>query len=151
MSGSESDDDYIDIGDVAPDDIREDFTEDIPDKEPSNKGRGEDIKWIEMARYPDKATYKNSAYFLDIAKYFSKRKSCENDYSDNDHYTCKFSRKRVFLKCPLQYKVHFVNILLKSLRFRVMILKVILSIIMLMMRRRVKIHISVPFRPAKSY
>ena len=87
----------------------EDNDEEQVISEKSGKGRGKDIEWIEIARFKDKAEYENSHYFLDIKKYFTMRKGRENWYSDNEHYTCKFARKRSHVKCPLQYKVHFLT------------------------------------------
>ena len=106
---SDSDSDYFDIGEndgtVVDDDI--DDIEPAPDR--SGKGRGKDIEWLEVARYTDKSTYENSAFFLDIKKNFTMRRSRETDFSDNEHFTCKYSRKRGFRVCPLQYKVHFLT------------------------------------------
>jgi hypothetical protein len=62
-----------------------------------------------VARYTDKSTYENSAFFLDIKKNFTMRRGGENDFSDNEHFTCKYSRKRWFRVFPLQYIVHFLT------------------------------------------
>ena len=106
---SDSDSDYFDIGES--DDVRDD--DDIERVEPaadrSGKGRGKDIEWLEVARYTGKVTYENSAFYLDIKKNFTMRKSRETDFSDNEHFTCKYSRKRGFKVCPLQYKVDFLT------------------------------------------
>ena len=29
--------------------------------------------------------------------------------TDNEHYTCMYARKHGFMKCPIQYKVHFLT------------------------------------------
>ena len=105
---SDSDDDYIDIGEV--DDIVDDVEgneSEVPEK--NGIGRGKDIEWVEIARFKDKAAFETSHYFLDIKKYFTLRQGRESWYSDSEHYTCKFARKRSFVKCPLQYKVHFMT------------------------------------------
>ena len=105
---SDSDDDYIDIGEV--DDIVdgvEGNESEVPEK--NGIGRGKDIEWVEIARFKDKAAFETSHYFLDIKKYFTLRQGRESWYSDSEHYTCKFARKRSFVKCPLQYKVHFMT------------------------------------------
>ena len=106
---SDSDDDYIDIGEVE-----DDTGDDIEERESgaqskTGNGRGKDIEWVEMARFKDKAAFETSHYFLDIRKYFTLRQGRESWYSDSEHYTCKFARKRSFVKCPLQYKVHFLT------------------------------------------
>ena len=61
---------------------------------------------------------------MDISKYFTLRNGRESWYSDSEHYTCKFARKRSFVKCPLQYKVHFLTtseevVLLSNTRSRI--------------------------------
>ena len=105
---SDSDDDYIDIGeeDDIVDDVEGNESE-VPEK--NGIGRGKDIEWVEIARFKDKAAFETSHYFLDIKKYFTLRQGRESWYSDSEHYTCKFARKRSFVKCPLQYKVHFMT------------------------------------------
>jgi hypothetical protein len=105
---SDSDDDYIDIGeeDDSVDDVEGNESE-VPEK--NGIGRGKDIEWVEIARFKDKAAFETSHYFLDIKKYFTLRQGRESWYSDSEHYTCKFARKRSFVKCPLQYKVHFMT------------------------------------------
>ena len=85
----DSDEDYIDIGEEV--DIEDDTEESVGLPEKNGKSRGKDIEWIEIARYEDKAAYENSTYFLDIKKYFTMRKGRENCYSDNEHFTCKYS------------------------------------------------------------
>ena len=102
----DSDEDYTDIGDE--DEIEDDTEGSLGLPEKTGKSRGKDIEWIEIARYEDKAAYENSTYFLDINKYFTMRKGRENCFSDNEHFTCKYSRKRGFFKCPIQYKVHYL-------------------------------------------
>ena len=104
---SDSDNDYIDVGEEEEVNSSEEAIEEVPNR--VGCGRGKDIAWVEMARYKDKAEYENSVYHLDIRKYFTLRKPRENWYSDNEHYTCKYARKRGFLKCPIQYKVHFLT------------------------------------------
>jgi hypothetical protein len=92
---SDSDDDYIDIGEV--DDIVDDVEgneSEVPEK--NGIGRGKDIEWVEIARFKDKAAFETSHYFLDIKKYFTLRQGRESWYSDSEHYTCKFARKRSF-------------------------------------------------------
>ena len=105
---SDSDDDYIDIGeeDDIVDDVEGNESE-VPEK--NGIGRGKDIEWVEIARFKDKAAFETSHYFLDIKKYFTLRQGRESWYSDSEHYTCKFARKWLFVKCPLQYKVHFMT------------------------------------------
>ena len=105
---SSSDDDYVDIGEVTSH-VDDECSDEVVTSEKSGNGRGKDIEWVEIARFNDKAEYENSHYFLDIKKYFTMRKGRENWYSDNEHYTCKFARKRSHVKCPLQYKVHFLT------------------------------------------
>ena len=106
---SDSDDDYIDIGEVDEDIVDDAEENDGATKDRTGKGRGKDIEWIEMARFKDKAAFETSHYFLDIKKYFTLRQGRESWYSDNEYYTCKFARKRSYVKCPLEYKVHFLT------------------------------------------
>ena len=102
---SDSYNEYIDVGEE--DDTSEEIIDEVPTSvEPIC---GKDIVWVEMARFNDKAEYENSVFYLDIRKYFTLRKPRENWYSDNEHYTCKYARKRGFMKCPIQYKVHFLT------------------------------------------
>jgi hypothetical protein len=106
---SDSDSDYVDIGEddgTLVDDVNDDVE---PALESSGKGRGKDIDWLEVARYMDKSAYENSAFYLDIRKNFTLRRCRETDFSDNEHFTFKYSRKRGFLVCPIQYKVHFLT------------------------------------------
>ena len=37
------------------------------------------------------------------------RRAGESHYCDSEHYTCKHSRKRSFIKCQRQYKVLFLS------------------------------------------
>ena len=74
---SDSDDDYIDIGEV--DDIVDDVEgneSEVPEK--NGIGRGKDIEWVEIARFKDKAAFETSHYFLDIKKYFTLRQGRES-------------------------------------------------------------------------
>ena len=75
---SDSDDDYIDIGEVE-----DDTGDDIEERESgaqskTGNGRGKDIEWVEMARFKDKAAFETSHYFLDIRKYFTLRQGRES-------------------------------------------------------------------------
>jgi len=106
---SDSDSDYIDIHENDKDSESSDSEKDTALPEKSSKGRGKDIQWIEIARYASKSSYEDSGYFHDIKKYFTMRKGRESEFSDTEHFTCKFSRKRGFLVCPLQYKIHFLS------------------------------------------
>ena len=65
---SDSDDDYIDIGEVEVENDVEESESGVQEK--SSNGRGKDIEWIEMARFKDKAAYETSLYFLDIRGVF---------------------------------------------------------------------------------
>ena len=108
---SDSDSDYVDIAEndtVIVDDTN-DNVETGPARVGQSKGRGKDIEWLEVARYIEKATYENSAFYLDIVKNFTMRKSRETELSDSEHFTCKYARKRGFLVCPIQYKIHFLT------------------------------------------
>ena len=98
----DSDEDYTDIGDE--DEIKDDTEGSLGLPEKTDKSRGKDIEWIEIARYEDKAAYENSTYFLDINKYFTTRKGRE---------------KTVFL---------IMNISLASIREREVSLSVLSSI-----------------------
>ena len=82
----DSDEDYIDIGEDH--EIEDDTEGSLGLPEKNGKSSGKDIEWIEIARYDDKAAYEN---FLDIKKYFTMRKGRENCFSDNEHFTCKYS------------------------------------------------------------
>ena len=95
---SDSDSDYVDVGEEHEDNTAEESIEEVPIR--VGTGRGKDIAWVEMAKFNDKAEYENSVFYLDIKKFFTLRKPRENWYSDNEHYTCKYARKRGFLKCP---------------------------------------------------
>ena len=106
---SDSDSDYVDIGE-ADETLGDGATDEVETAiASSGTGRGKDIEWLEVARYMDKTAYETYAFYLNIKKNFTMRRSRETDFSDNEHFTCKFSRKRGFLVCPLQYKVHFLT------------------------------------------
>ena len=75
------------------------------------RGRGKDIDWIEIASFAKNAEYKESEYFKDIDKNFTMRKARETFYADTEHFTCKFARKRNYLKCPIEYKICFMTTL----------------------------------------
>jgi hypothetical protein len=105
MSDRDSDSDYIDI---AEEQLEEE--EDVTPEEPSRTGcgRGRDIDWIEVVRFADNDKYKESEYYKDIKANFTMRKARETFYADTEHYTCKFARKRNYLKCPIEYKICFM-------------------------------------------
>lgn len=105
---SDIDEDYVDVGEnVLSDDINDNL--ETAAERTNGKKRGKDIEWLEVERFNDKSCYENSAFFLDIKTNFTMRRSRESEFSDSEHFTCKFSRKRGYLVCPLQYKVHFLT------------------------------------------
>lgn len=104
---SDNDSDYVDVGENVLLDDRNENVEIVP--RTGGKGRGRDIDWFEVEKYNDKAGFENSAFFLDIKKNFTLRRNKETEYSDSEHYTCKYARKRGYMICPLQYKVHYLT------------------------------------------
>ena len=100
MSSSDSDLDYVDVND-------NEEVENVPPKR-AGKGRGPDIEWIEIARFSNVDSYKESEYYDDIKEYFTMRKGRESYFADT-LYTCKFARKRGYVKCPLEYKLAFMT------------------------------------------
>ena len=97
---SDSDDDYIDIGEVD-DDIVDDADEsESGGQDKTGNGRGKDIEWIDMASLKDKAAYETSQYFLNIRKYFTLRQGRESWYSDSEHYTCLVCKEKVLCQVP---------------------------------------------------
>jgi hypothetical protein len=108
MSDKDSDSDYIDIAEEPLAD--EDVTEEEGTRR-TGRGRGKDIDWIEIARFANNAEYKESEYYKDIEKNFTMRKARETFYADTEHFTCKFARKRNYLKCPIEYKICFMTTL----------------------------------------
>ena len=106
---SDSDSDYIDVHEEAKS-SDEDECVDSQDNNPRKPGvRGRDILWVELSRYADKASYEQSGFYEDIKTCFTLRKGRESEFSDSEHYTCKYARKRGFFACPLQYKIHFLS------------------------------------------
>ena len=112
MSDSDSDD-YVDIANenLETDEEVDDFNEvdQAQNNNSGRKGRGPDINWVEIAQYSNKSKYMESEYYKDIKDNFTKRRGRETEYADTEHYTCKHARKVGYVKCPIEYKINFLQ------------------------------------------
>ena len=103
---SDSDSDYVDIAEKV---VEEEPVDDTEQTAKTGHGRGRDIDWVEIARYSDSVKYEESEYFKDIKINFTLRKARETFYADTEHFTCKFARKRGYMKCPIEFKICFLT------------------------------------------
>ena len=98
-------DDYCDIAEeVIEDDIVDTHQEPVNN---NNGHRGADIEWLEMARFETSEMYKDSEYFKDTEDFFTMRRARETFHADTEHFTCKYSRKKGFVKFAKEYKIFY--------------------------------------------
>ena len=102
------DEDYIDIGTDATNDENE-----LAGIEPNlingRRVRGKDIVWVECMHFDTTDDFIKSDFYVQVKKEFTKKMSREPDHADTENYICKFSRRRGYLPCPLQYKVSYLS------------------------------------------
>ena len=104
---ADSDDDYTDVGDQERIPTEDDTNNTNNSRKKTNGRRGKDISWSIYESYSNTAAFSLSDFKKELKKEFTLRKAWEIESADNEHYTCKYSRKKGYIPCPLQYKVSF--------------------------------------------
>ena len=69
--------------------------------------RGRDIDWKEKVTYASAKEYHDSPLFTDIKDQYTLKRKHDLEYGESQHFTCKFARRKKYVKCTHEYKIIF--------------------------------------------
>ena len=71
------------------------------------KGRGADLYMEEYAEFDNLEAFKGDALYAELGREFTKRKTWEIQGARKETYVCKFSQRRGYKTCKMQYMVMY--------------------------------------------
>ena len=71
--------------------------------------RGRDLDWKDKVIYASAQEYHESPLFTEIKNQYTLKRKHDLEYGDGEsqHFTCKFARRKKYVKCTHEYKIIF--------------------------------------------
>ena len=69
--------------------------------------RGRDLDWKDKVIYASAQEYHESPLFIEIKDQYTLKRKHDLEYGESQHFTCKFARRKKYVKCTHEYKIIF--------------------------------------------
>ena len=69
--------------------------------------RGRDLDWKDKVIYASAQEYHESPLFTEIKNQYTLKRKHDLEYGESQHFTCKFARRKKYVKCTHEYKIIF--------------------------------------------
>ena len=69
--------------------------------------RGRDLDWKDKVIYASAQEYHESPLFTEIKDQYTLKRKHDLEYGESQHFTCKFARRKKYVKCTHEYKIIF--------------------------------------------
>ena len=93
----------IDADEASEDNVNEEIDLDPATVRVNENGkhvRGRDIDWKEKVTYDSAREFHDSPLFAEIKDQYTLKRKHDLEYGESQHFTCKFARRKKYVKCP---------------------------------------------------